>query len=170
MLHLITTFLERDRKPYAVIGGFAMHAYGRPRATIDLDFAVSIEVQSDLVAFLEAQGYETLHRSMSYSNHLHADPTLGRVDFVYTSGETTVRLFADSRETLLAGATVRVPRPEHLVAMKVLAMKNDPTRVARELADITDLPRVPGVDIAEARRYFAQHGMEDHLEQIIRTL
>lgn len=163
-------FCEETGQPCAVIGGFAMHAYGRPRATIDLDFAVAIEVQGDLMAFLEAQGYETLHRSMSYSNHLHADPALGRVDFVYTSGETTVRLFADSRETALAGVTVRVPRPEHLVAMKVLAMKNDSTRVARELADITDLLRVPGVDMDEVRRYFAQHGMEARLDQIIRTL
>ena len=35
-----------------------------------------------LVAFLESLGYETLYRSAGYSNHVHALPDLGRLDFV----------------------------------------------------------------------------------------
>lgn len=81
MLHLVSDFLDQSATPHALIGGFAMHAYGVPRATIDLDFVVPVGAQDGLIRHLENHGYETLHRSPAYSNHLHRDAALGRVDF-----------------------------------------------------------------------------------------
>jgi hypothetical protein len=46
-----------------------------------------------------------------------------------------------------------------MVAMKVLPMKNDPERRHREMADIADLLRLPGLDRGEVRGYFAKHQM-----------
>jgi hypothetical protein len=54
---------------------------------------------------------------------------------------------------------VPVPKPEHLAAMKVHAIKNDPARRHQELADIRFLMSLPGVDRGEIRRYFESSGL-----------
>lgn len=74
-----------------------MAAWGMPRTTLDVDLVVPGEAQDGLVGFLESLGYETLHRSGGYSNHLHPDPDLGRVDVVYVRGETSRELLASRR-------------------------------------------------------------------------
>jgi hypothetical protein len=45
---------------------------------------------------------------------------------------------------IFPGTTLLVPRPEHLAAMKVQAMKNDPSRTFQDLADIQALLSLPG--------------------------
>ena len=47
-----------------------------------------------------------------------------------------------------------VPRPEHLIAMKVQAMKNAPERTWQDMADIAFLLSLDDVDRAEAKGYF----------------
>jgi hypothetical protein len=143
VIDLLTEFFEREKLPFAVIGAFGLHAYGLTRATTDLDFVTDSAVQPRVVAFLERSGYETLYVSPGYSNHLHLDADLGRVDLVYVSGETSRRLFAESKPLRIAGRVLLVPRPEFLAAMKVHAMRNDPERRHQELADIRFLLGLP---------------------------
>ena len=68
----------------------------------------------------------------------------------------------------VAGRTVRVPRPEHLAAMKVQAMKNDPERTLQEMADIRFLLSLPGVNAEEIRGYFERSGLRERYEEIQR--
>ncbi len=160
VLRPIAEYLEAQGQPCALVGGLGLAAHGLPRATLDLDLLVPAEAQTALIEFMEELGYDTLHRSSGYSNHLHPDEALGRVDFVYVRGETRDKVFSSATE--LAGpdgVRVLVPRPEHLAAMKVLAMKNDPKRRLQELADIARLLELPGVDREEVRAYFEQHGL-----------
>jgi hypothetical protein len=165
VLGTLASFFEREGHRYAVVGAFGLHAYGLTRATLDLDLATESAAQPKLVAFLESLGYETLYRSAGYSNHVHALPDLGRLDFVYVESETARVLFSGGTVLQLGEHRVPVPRPEHLVAMKVHAMKNDPSRTLREMADIQFLLSLPSIDEAEARAYFEQSGLlERYLE------
>ena len=167
MLETVVTFLGGEGVRHAVIGAFALHAYGNSRATNDLDLVVDAEAQAGLVMFLESLGYETLYVSAGYSNHLHADPAMGRLDFVYVSGETSRRIFEAAEVRLVhAGIRLAVPRPEHLAAMKILAMKNDPRRTFRELADIQFLLGLPGVDRDQIRAYFERHGLGARFDEL----
>jgi hypothetical protein len=59
-----------------------------------------------------------------------------------------------------------VPRPEHLAAMKIHAMKNDPSRTFQELADIQYLLRLPGVDELEIRGYFEKSGLLEKFDEL----
>jgi len=54
---------------------------------------------------------------------------------------------------------VPILRAEHLAAMKIFAIKNDPTRKLAELGDIRFLLAVPGVDRDEIRGHFEKHGL-----------
>ena len=167
----VAGFLEHEGAPFALIGAFALHAYGLSRATSDVDFVADSDVRGRLVPFLESLGYETLYASEGYSNHLHRDPARGRVDVVYVSGETSRLLFSGLGATLHIGPReIPVPRAEHLAAMKVHAMKNDPDRTLQEMADIRYLLQLPGVDREEILGYFRKAGIEERYEEIRRSL
>ncbi len=171
VLARITRFLDQRQRPWAVVGGVGLAALGLARTTLDLDLVVETEVQDELVRFLEAEGYETLYRSPGFSNHLHSDPSRGRVDFVYVDRATGEQLFAGARELDgPGGARVRVPRPEHLAAMKVAAMKSDPARTFQEMADIRFLLTLPGVARDEVRGHFERHGLAQRFDEIVATL
>jgi hypothetical protein len=123
------------------------------------------------VAFLRGLGYETLHLSAGYSNHLHPLATLGRVDLVYVGGATAEELFAGARPLLsLEGRAFPVPRPEHLAAMKAFAVRNAPERALRDLADVEHLLGLPGVDRDEVREYFEKYGLSERYRQIEEAL
>ena len=93
----VQEFLSARGFRSAIVGGVAMAAYGLARTTLDLDLVTESAAQDELVAQLESTGYETLHRSPGYSNHLSSNPALGRIDFVYVAGETAERLFTAAR-------------------------------------------------------------------------
>ncbi len=167
----IGQFFEREGLNYAIIGAFALHAYGLTRATRDLDFVTESSAQQPLIAFLHSLGYETLHISSGYSNHLHRDLTMGRLDFVYVSGETNELLFESTQKMIvMEGISIPVPRAEHLAAMKIQAMKNDPERTFQEMADILFIMHLPGIDKNEIREYFEKRGLIDQYHEIQKTI
>lgn len=144
----------------AVVDGVALAAYGNPRVTLDLDIVTEAVGQPALVAGLEAAGYQTLYRSVGFSNHLHPDREWGRLDFIYVEPATAKRLFAGLRDLSgPGGRVIKVPRPEHLIAMKIQAIKNSPDRTLQDLADIGFLLGLPGVDRDEVRTYFEKAGL-----------
>lgn len=164
----LSDFLEAAGVPVALVGAHAFLAYGVTRATVDLDLLTERRVQERLVAFLESLGYETLHRSDGYSNHLHADRDWGRVDLLYVDERTSRALFARASDITDLGGRLKLPRPEHLVAMKVQAIRNDPARTLKDLSDVRDLLRVADVDEAEVRAYFEKAGLGARYEDVRR--
>jgi hypothetical protein len=164
----LSRFFAREEIVFAVIGAFALKAHGYVRATRDVDFIVRREDQEKTIRFLETLGYETLHRSQGFSNHLHPLPGLGRVDFVYVAGETAELIFSGTRPLfILDDLTLPVVRPEHLIALKVYAMKNDPERTYREMADIQQLLRLPEVDRDEVSSYFEKYGQLEKFHELV---
>ncbi len=171
MIDAVAGFLEEEGVPFALAGAFALHAYGLSRGTQDVDFVTDSGVRERLVTFLESLGYETLYASEGYSNHVHPDPGKARVDVIYVAGETSRRLFSGRGAALRLGAReLPVPRAEHLVAMKVHAMKNDPGRAFQEMADIRFLLQLPGVDREEILGYFRKAGLEEKYDEIRRSI
>lgn len=169
VLSATAAFLTKGGHPFAVIGGVALAAYGRARTTLDLDLLVPQSAQADLIAHLEALGYSTLHRSSGYSNHEHPDDQLGRLDIVYVDPATAEKVFARTEQRRgPRDCVMPTAAPEHLIAMKVLAMKNDPDRTALEMADLRFLLALPQTDPDAARRVFEQQGLVDRFEELRR--
>jgi hypothetical protein len=163
--------LDEHGHPYALVGALALQAYGHSRATFDLDLLTVTVAQEPIVALLRDLGYETLHASAAYSNHQHADPDWGGVDLIYVDEQTAGLIFpACSERFRLGRREVAVPRAEHLAAMKVQAMRNDPSRLVQDLADVQYLLRLPGTDRAEVRGYFEKAGLLDWYDRLLATL
>jgi hypothetical protein len=166
VLAFVRPFFEQRGEPFAVVGGVALLAYGAPRATFDLDLLAARGTQNDLVAFLEGRGFATLSVQPGFSNHQHAEAAMGRLDVIYVSGTTATAVFAGCTErTIAPGVLAPVPRPEHLVAMKVQAFTADRTRYS-DLADLQFLLSLPDLDQPRARSYFESAGLLDYYEQL----
>lgn len=168
VLQAVAGFLDHQEARYAVIGGVALVMYGLPRTTLDLDLVVDFAFQDRLIQWLEERGYQTVHRSSGYSNHTHSDPDWGDLDFVYVRGETAEKLFAACRRVKgPGGLEAPVPSPEHLAALKVVSLKNDPDRAFRDQEDLRFLLHLPGVDQEEIRSYLERHGLGERFDEIL---
>jgi hypothetical protein len=161
-------FFKQAEIDYALVGAFALKGYGYLRATEDVDFLVRAAYQSRIIAYLESLGYETIHRSVGYSNHVHPIANLGRIDFIYVEGETADTILSEARPLLiLEDISVPVVRAEHLIALKVFAMKNDPERFFREMADLQFLLKLPALDLEEVRGYFEKYGQRERYNELV---
>lgn len=170
-LETMSAFFTREEIPFLVVGALGLHGYGLSRATYDVDLMVGSAAQPRVVGYLESVGYRTLHASAGFSNHVHPEPERGRVDVLYVGGETEREVFAGAvRREVLPGLGLPVPRAEHLAAMKVHAMHNDPDRVLQEMGDIRYLMQLPDVDRDEIRQAFAKRGLLDRYREIERNL
>lgn len=159
VLRTFSAFFEREGIRYALAGGNALVAWGHDRPTHDADFAVDGAHRQRVVAHAETLGYQTTFVSASFSNHHHPDSALGHVDFLYVYGSTADALFADAETRTTMNVELPVLAPEHLIAMKVHAMKQSPMRVLIDAPDIAYLLTLPGLDHARIREYFSQHGL-----------
>jgi hypothetical protein len=145
---------------WAVVGGMAMNAYGHARTTMDFDIAAEEGARKALLSRLAAEGFEVLNNVEGFSNLLHADAALGRLDVLWLDGSTADRVFSRLRHLPgPGGRDVPVPAPEHLVAMKVRSIQSQPTRVFRDGADLEYLLKFPGLDDNEARGFFERAGL-----------
>lgn len=159
VLRTFSEFFEREGIRFALAGGLAVVAWGHTRSTNDADFVVGRDDGPRVRAFAESLGYETTFVSDGYSNHHHTDKGFGDIDFMYVSGETVERVFAAAARRRAAGLELPVTSPEHLIAMKVVAMKSKPMRVLIDAPDIAFLLDLPGIDKTMVREQFARHGL-----------
>jgi hypothetical protein len=160
------SFCEREKIEYALIGAFAMQAHGYIRATRDIDFVVRLKSQTRIIPYLESLGFETLHRSDGYSNHLHPIGSL-RVDFVYVDDATAEEIFKETKQTMIfKNISVPVVKAEHLVKMKLWAAKNAPERLLHELADIKELVKAAHIDKALIKQLFEKQGLGDRVSEV----
>ena len=115
--------------------------------------------------------YEQLQVTEGYSNHLHPDLGWGRIDFIYLDPQTADRLFSRAKPArALGNMEVLLPAPEHLAAMKVNAIKNNPRRRLKDMADVQFLLGLPGVDENEIRGYFEKNGLVATFDEIKRSM
>jgi hypothetical protein len=164
---ILTEFFDREHLDFAVIGAFALYAYGYTRATRDIDFITRFENQQKTVTYLESLGFETLHCSNGYSNHLHTTDGV-RIDLVYVDGETADLIFkAAWTKSFFEDFELPVVSPEHLIALKLFAIRNDPDRKYRELADIKEIVRITNVDKAQIQEYFRKYSLEAYYHEIV---
>lgn len=160
LLTLLRPVLERYGVRWMLAGGFAMAAWGSARSTFDLDLVMGEESRTQVLGALVAQGFEIIFDSEGFTNLLHSEPALGRLDVLWVEGSTRERLFGAAVEKNGPdGQPILVPAPEHLVAMKVKAIKNKPIRVFRDSEDLRVLLSRPEMDQNEAREVFQRAGL-----------
>lgn len=157
---------------YALIGGMAMAMRGIQRSTLDLDFIVAMEDLAGADPILVALGYRRVFHSTNVSQYGAEDPQLGRIDILHAfRGPSLGMLQRAERLTWPGGSELPVVHWEDLMGLKIQAWVNDPTRSARDWADILEIVRFAGargepLDWDLLGDYFALFGLESKLPDL----
>lgn len=153
------------RTPPALIGGLALAAHSVVRATRDVDFLVDAQDAERLNDLLLGLGYYCLHRSADAANYLRGDEGL---DLLYAHRPEAMRLLAEAETRETGLGRLRVVGAEGLIAFKLQALANDPSRL-RDIDDIRALLRnnADRLDMPRVRRYFALFGREEWLNEML---
>jgi hypothetical protein len=163
---LILDFFLKEGMEFALAGGFALNVYGMTRTTNDIDILLEENSSSKVIPFLESLGYQTLYKSVAFSNHEHP-LGLARIDFIYVSGETAQKMFSESRQfPLFSSQMVKVVKPEHLIALKLFSIANNPDRAGLDTEDIRHLLGQPDLDFEEVSGYFKKFSSLKVLEEL----
>lgn len=126
---LMAQILNAAHIPYYITGGVAAIAHGEPRATIDLDIVISIDL-GDLAAFaanLESQGFyvaglaDVVSGNLRCLNITHLE-SIENVDLMISGGEEYDLVKLDRRQlyTLPDGAEVAIATPEDTIVSKLM--------------------------------------------------
>jgi len=129
---------------YGLMGGFALGLWGAARATVDLDFLVRREDVEKVALIMRELGYEQKFQSENVSQFVSASNLLGEVDFLHAFRQTSIEMLdrAVEKEIFDGSIRIKVLLPEDLIGLKLQAIKNDPSRKERDLADIESLVAV----------------------------
>ena len=144
--HLIGQAIARGLS-FVVIGGHAVAAHGYARQTLDLDLLVRDEDRRTWVELLVALGYRVFHEDHAFVQL--APPTAAHwpVDLLLVAEPTFAGVTAEVREVDLGAWRVRIPSLEHLLALKLHALKHArPPRDLKDLTDVVQLADANGLD------------------------
>lgn len=151
-IHRVATILERERVAYAFIGGIALSAWGIPRATFDLDLAVSVDaggMRALLDAFSEqgfvvdavfATGFRDQVAGMEKLHvHLPVGPTLMAVDLFLATTPFLRSLLERKQSIDLGRGSISICTAADLVLLKLVADR------PKDRVDIQNVLSVQGV-------------------------
>jgi len=168
---LILERFEKHNVRFAVIGGFALHAAGFPRATQDIDFLLHHEDTAKVKSMLSSLGYECIHESPDAANFLNRLSELGQIDFIIARRKYALAMLDRAKPyEIVKGHVVNIVVPEDIIGLKVQALHNDPQRYAQDMADIQWLIKNhrAQLDLDLLREYFGLFNYTDQLEKILK--
>jgi predicted nucleotidyltransferase len=133
-----------------LVGGYAVNAYHYSRYTNDIDFVVTAEEFPRISERLVRHGFREALRSDLVARFTGPGAEDRMVDFLFVDPHTMERLLGDAGQTVIGGESCALPSVQHLVAMKLHAIRSDRRR--RELVDFPDIVMMlqkNGVDVRD---------------------
>lgn len=129
-LEELCRFLDDAGLRYTLVGGLAVGIWAAPRATVDVDFLVSLPAgeSGSLVQRLKQSGrFIFVHEQpMVFNKVSFLRATLKSnsdiaVDFLFADDEFKKTMLERSSNVSIAGFSVRIPTPEDLIILKLLS-------------------------------------------------
>ena len=149
VFQLLSDISKKTGVSFVLIGGFAVNYYKYTRQTVDVDFLVKEQDFQKILNLLEAAGYKVDYRQEVFARFTSAEsPLLMDIDFMFIDVETFDKIIKDSQKTSIADCEFRVPSLEHLIALKLHAVKYNPKfRLAKDVPDIINLIIINNLDV-----------------------
>lgn len=132
---------------HALIGGFALAAYGQHRATADIDFLADGSKKNLIKSELIKGGFILRHETdevLQFSG-------LGFLDVVLANRPLSREMLEKAQFN--KELDVYILRPEDLIGLKIQAYKNDSSRELQDKADIQKLLKITTLDQTLIKKY-----------------
>lgn len=139
-MDILTTLNQRGSESglqFLVIGGLAVNAHGYERVTSDIDLLVRRDDREAWKSLMFSLGYSIFHEQDIFTQFKAPEGTTWPIDLMFVNQQTFSKMFPESIEVQMKGMTFRVPALEHLLALKLHALKY--THARRELKDLLDV-------------------------------
>lgn len=149
---LLASEFEQAGISVILVGGFAVNLYKVTRSTKDIDFLIPEEDYEKARAVLQEAGYKELKHDKIFARLVADFIAPSEVDLLFTDPQTFKTVLKEGREVTLSGKRFRLPSLEHLIALKLHAIKcNPPSRELRDLRDILELVRANEIKVKTER-------------------
>lgn len=166
---LLAQILNTANIPYYITGGVAAIAHGEPRATIDLDVVISIDLADlpTLAANFEAQGFyvagltDVLEGSLRCLNITHLE-TIENIDLMISGQEEYDLIKFDRKRlyTLPGSGEVAIASPEDVIISKLIWRRE--SQSDKQWRDILGVLKVQQekLDFAYLQSWVERFGLE----------
>jgi hypothetical protein len=125
-----------------VVGGYAVNAHGYSRMTEDADcLIVTDDLRKADVIFRE-DGFVMQRKTQNHARYLNSQCVPQLVDVLLVNQSTFDKMWSQRIPCELHGHALQIPILEHLFAMKLHAVRNQPDRSAKDLLDIHQLMKI----------------------------
>lgn len=158
---------------WLLIGGQALNTYGSPRSTIDFDFLIPNADRDRWRVLLEDEGFRLKNDGGNFMQFTPPYGVLWPLDLMLVNEHTFGKLWGRSKEADCLGICVRVPAPEHLIALKLHALVHGPAqRMEKDFPDIVRLARMTELDpqAPEIFEIFKQYGTQELYVRFLKAL
>lgn len=157
---------------FLIIGGYAVAAHGHTRATFDVDFLVRRAERDAWLARLAAAGLKLSGETSAFAQFSQPQGGDG-LDLMFVDEPTFDRMWHESEERDFGGSRARVPCLDHLLALKLHALKQAlPHRTSKDAEDVEILTRRNGLNLRDPRyeQLFLKYGTREIYDTFLRLL
>lgn len=174
LFSLIATELKNAEVPYLIIGGFAVGAYGYQRFTRDFDILMTDAGFLKARPFLESAGYQvaTHQKLVATLFYKEKDPKFIPIDVVFVDEKTFGEMLISGKQAEIFGVQFTIPSLEHLIAMKLHAIKNNPKRGLQDLTDLVEMLKKNQIDVnsPKFRDLFLKYGADEWYRKVVENV
>ena len=148
---LIVDVFGKAGVAYALVGGFAVNAHHVSRQTADVDLLIVADDLEKAGRALEGSGYRKAAVADVVARFEGDGKRLMDIDLLLVDPATLRRICEDGKPIKIAGNEFKVPSLRHLIAMKLHAIKGDPSkRLIKDLPDIVALMKKNGLSLTDS--------------------
>lgn len=169
----IDTETRKRNLRFLVIGGLAVNLYGYSRDTADLDLLICVPDRAEWLGLFFELGYTIHHDAGTFIQLLPPKQGAWPVDLMLVQPGTFAMIFAAGQEEDLYGTRSRIPSLEHLIALKLHALKHGRLdRFLKDFLDVENLMLINRLDIKSEsiRQLFAKYGTVELYDKVSRSL
>lgn len=168
----ISSEAKKRKLEFLVIGGLAVNFHGYSRDTADLDILIHRDAREQWLSLFSELGY-SLHKEEGAFIQL-SPPKRGEwpVDLMMVREATFRPMLNYGREVEMYGMRLLIPTLEHLIALKLHALKHTHAgRFLKDFLDVENLIRVNKVDLRSnsVRQLFLKYGNVELYEKVSRA-
>ena len=156
---------------FLVIGGYAVGAHGHTRTTFDVDFLARRDDRGEWLRRSAQAGLRLIGETNAFAQFSQDDAD--GFDLMFVNEETFAQMWAASVEKEFNGACAKTPSLDHLLALKLHALKQKMAhRTSKDAEDVELLVRRNGLDISQPwyEQLFLKYGTREIYETFLRIL
>ena len=173
IFHLVSFVCSKRKIPYVLIGGFAVNYYKVTRQTADVDFLITQEDFDKIIGLLKKEGFKQDYAQEVFTRLTSEKPYFMDLDFMFVDKETLDKIIKEGKEASIAGQKLIVPCLNHLIALKLHAIKYNPKiREYKDLADIIELIKANNIDVKDNvfKALCLKYGTEELYRKILERI